>query len=78
MSQKFMKDRLKAPATAQFQDVSEADVNYLGDGTYWVLSHVDSQNSFGAMLRTQFRCKVKDIGGDKWSLLELEQFPRGH
>jgi len=52
-----VKSLLKAPATAQFN--SEAS----GYGTWKVTGSVDSQNSFGAMVRSYFQCTVK-ISGD--------------
>jgi len=48
-----VKERLKAPSTAKF-DNEEAS----GSGTWTVTGTVDSQNSFGAMLRADFRCTV--------------------
>lgn len=61
-SQDAVKARLRAPATAQFPDC----VMGLGDYTirsneagtnYIVLGHVDSQNGFGALLRSKFAVK---------------------
>src|SRR5882672_11033891 len=54
--QKFVTERLKAPATADFQSNGDADVRNMGGGKYRVFSFVDSQNSFGANIRTKFGC----------------------
>ena len=54
-----VKTLLKAPATAEF-DNWQRQKN--ADGTYKVTGTVDSQNSFGAMLRSQFGCTVRDKG----------------
>ena len=58
----YVKQRLKAPSTAKFPfQLFSTDVlvNYLGDGQYLVRSYVDSQNSFGAMIRTYFQCVLQ-------------------
>jgi hypothetical protein len=72
MSQHFVKDRLKAPASAEFQNFSDAAVIHEGAGVYSVSSFVDSQNSFGAKLRTRYRCTLQDKGNEKWHLVDLK------
>ena len=47
---------LTSPATADFG--SEERITRNDDGSYRVLSYVDSQNSFGATVRTGFDCDV--------------------
>lgn len=49
---------LKAPVTARFPGSSEVDVRDKGAGVAVVMSHVDAQNSFGAMIRTRWICEV--------------------
>ena len=73
-SQKFVRDKLKAPTTAKFQDSIDADVTHIGGGRYVVNSYVDSQNVFGAMLRTKYRCELTDLGDGKWQLTNLRLF----
>lgn len=64
--QDFVKNRLKAPSTAKFSAVS-----HTGSGSFYtVTGAVDAQNSFGAMLRLNFTCKVTSQG-DKWVLTSL-------
>ena len=72
----FIKDRLKAPGTAKFHGGSQ-DAVYLGDNRYRVVGSVDSQNSFGAMLRTDFQAIVRDEGDkhETWTLEKLETNP---
>lgn len=56
-----VKERLKAPRTAKFKGMFDdpvRDVTDLGSGRFRVKSWVDSQNSFGAMIRNQFECTV--------------------
>jgi hypothetical protein len=54
MSQQFVKDRLKAPATADFPSIADSgvSVNYLGDCTHAVRAFVDAQNSGRVVLST--------------------------
>lgn len=68
----FVKERLKAPASAKFS----SDVTYKkeGENIYIINSYVDSQNSFGAMLRQNFICKIKMNSDDNRELLELTFF----
>jgi hypothetical protein len=68
MSQDFMKRKLKAPASAQFQPFKSSEVTVVfADGWYLVSAPVDAQNSFGAMLRNNYLCKLRPVGnGDKW------------
>ena len=43
----FVKERLKAPGSAKFAGLADQEVFSMPDGSYSVLSWVDSQNSFG-------------------------------
>jgi len=63
----FVKDRLKAPSTARFGTLTATE-SY--DGSYLVSGYVDSQNSFGAMIRTYFSCTVEYDDG-KWKLIRM-------
>jgi hypothetical protein len=51
--------RLKAPGSADFQGMLDdvPDPTKQADGSYLWRSWVDSQNSFGAKLRTRFMCE---------------------
>lgn len=51
-SRDFVRDRLKAPSTASFPWASEARVQHVSGCRYLIVSHVDAQNSFGAMIRS--------------------------
>lgn len=54
-------DRLKAPASAKFPD--RYNVKRSPHQVYLIESYVDSQNSYGAMLRSGWRCKIQFDGG---------------
>lgn len=56
----FIKQRLKSPSTAEFPGLFEKDehITDLGGGEYQIRSWVDSQNGFGAMIRSRWSCKI--------------------
>lgn len=67
MCEEFVKDRLKAPATAEFD--TEPGTK---SGKAWVVQGVvDSENGFGAMLRSDFTCRLRYAGDDEWQLVKL-------
>jgi hypothetical protein len=57
-SQQIVEEQLKSPASADFPTFSDALVNKAGD-IYTINSYVDSQNSFGANLRSQYTCQLR-------------------
>lgn len=61
--EEFLPKRLKAPATAKFTGVT---VSSSGE-VYTVIGSVDSENSFGALVRASFSCVVR-AEGDQWIL----------
>lgn len=64
----YVKDRLKAPGTARFSAAS-----HTGTGAaYTVRGLVDSENSFGASLRSTYTCTVVDQGSLGWHLQSIE------
>lgn len=68
MATMFIKDRLKAPKTAEFSSHRESSVVFLGNCRHEVSGYVDSQNGFGALIRTSFVATVRSTGNDKWVL----------
>lgn len=59
MAQQFVLDGLKSPATAKFPGWSETDCRVSQRGRIWVVSSfVDSQNSFGALLRSDYTVEM--------------------
>lgn len=59
---KLIKPSLKAPSTAKFPFFSDVTTNS-GNLVFMVNSYVDAQNGFGAMIRTQYHCRLKYNGG---------------
>jgi hypothetical protein len=70
--QQFVEDRLVAPATAEFGGPYSQVTKTLGGGRYEVDTYVDSQNGFGALVRSDFVCTVKHVAGDRYSLESLD------
>ncbi len=61
-AQGFVLQALKSPSTAKFPALPNEAIS-LGDGAYRVSSYVDSQNSFGAMIRTGWTVKMFLVEG---------------
>jgi hypothetical protein len=76
----FVKERLKAPGSAKFPDFYKSRDEILvieDESIYTIKSTVDAENSFGAELRSRFRCQVRDETGGadasrvSWGLVEV-------
>jgi hypothetical protein len=76
MCQQYVKDRLRAPATADFP-LTEYSTRKLSPVQFEIRSYVDSENGFGAKIRARWTCRVKslDSSGDSWELIDI-QFDR--
>lgn len=74
MMEDFVKQRLKAPSTADFPGVFDGQLDHvtaIGNQTYRIVSYVDAQNSFGAQIRTKFIGEIKQTSVDKWQLISI-------
>lgn len=77
MSHVFVEKRLRAPGSAKFSSChNPGAVQGLGEGKFRVTGYVDAQNAFGALIRNNYVCVLRHVGGegDKWQLegLQLE------
>jgi hypothetical protein len=56
----FVEQKLKSPSTAEFPSGSEksSHIKDLGKGEYKITSWVDSQNGFGAIVRSKYTCLI--------------------
>jgi len=75
MMRDFVKKQLKSPSTAKFASAAEKNGRFVqkgDDNVYFVKSFVDSQNSFGATIRTHYYGEIKQVSDDKWQLITLE------
>lgn len=56
---------LLAPGTARFPERNDPDLLiHVNQGSALVLGYVDSENAFGALLRSRFRCTYEQQGGE--------------
>jgi hypothetical protein len=74
ISQGFVEDRLKSPSTADFCGMhgGDSEVTEVGDEEWEISSCVDSENGFGAKVRTFYTVTVKYLGDDEWELVDIE------
>jgi len=71
MSKQFVTKALKSPKTAEFPWFSEEFVERAGDKDFTVSAYVDSQNGFGALLRSEWTAAVHYEGSGNWRLRYL-------
>lgn len=69
ITKQFVEDRLSSPATADWPWKAK-EIKYMGEGIYRVRTYVDSQNGFGALMRSDVDAVVKWTAGD-WKLVSL-------
>ena len=59
--QDWVRDKLKAPSTADFADT----ITVAGSPAWKFTGQVDAENSFGAKIRTGWSCTIS-LDGDTW------------
>lgn len=69
----FIEDRLKSPASADFSD---EDATHVRGRVWTVTGAVDSENSFGAMIRNTYSCTVRYVGEERYRLQSLRGLTR--
>jgi hypothetical protein len=71
--QTLVKEELVSPASAEFPWITDPNCVIVKDGfKYRITSRVDSQNSFGAMIRVRFSGVIEQVDKNKWMLRELD------
>lgn len=60
--ERWVKEKLKAPATAKF---SNGNYTSNGGSSWTVTGSVDAENSFGALVRSDWTCDIR-LDGDTW------------
>jgi ribosomal protein L7/L12 len=72
-----VKSKLRSPGTADFPFGHGSGVVARGGNEYRLASHVDSQNAFGGIVRTNFVCDVVGAGDDMsdFRLKNIELLP---
>lgn len=74
MSWEFVKGNLKSPSTAKFGRIGDHEVYKIEgmENAFEVRGHVDSQNSFGAMIGAPFVCRLQYVGDESWRMISLD------
>lgn len=67
--QQTMSGRLRSPGSASYPDQPASSLP-AGEG-YVLSSYVDSQNGFGALVRTNWTCSVGPDGSGGWVVKDL-------
>jgi len=70
-----VRQQLKSPSTAEFQHNIDMQIETTDNLSYKIGGYVDSQNSFGAMLRTNFVCSLT-VKPETQSCLTNCEFPQ--
>jgi len=68
----FVEDRLASPSTAEFPSIWQLKYEQVDASTWKLWFYVDSQNAFGATVRTQCYTKVMYLGPSSWKLLDIK------
>jgi len=67
--------QLKSPSSAKFDNNAfESNITELGGNRYQYKGWVDSQNGFGADVRTTFTIIARHEGGDKWVVESFDSY----
>lgn len=69
-AQMLIEQSLKSPSTAKFPSCRSTNIQRLPNDTFIVSAYVDSQNGFGAMLRTDWTIKYSYIENGSKTLTE--------
>jgi hypothetical protein len=78
MCEDFVKERLKSPGSADFPGVTSPDyaktttLHNTKPWKYKVTGVVDSQNSFGAKVRSNYVCTVSTKDDKSWHLDDMQ------
>lgn len=72
--ERFVKDRLVSPSTADFPGVFDGVSDHVTrDGTtYTINSYVDSQNRMGGTIRVRFNGTIEQVDDSTWRLINLD------
>lgn len=70
-SQHFVTETLKSPGTTNYPGYPDSSVERIGNNTYSVSAYVDSQNSFGALIRGNWTAIVVEGDNDTWTCKDV-------
>ena len=67
----YVRRRLKSPSSSDFASMDDSTIINHGEGKYLVRSFVDSQNTFGAKIRTEYFCEMITADGERFIVTDL-------
>jgi hypothetical protein len=71
VARQFVEQQLKSPRSAVFSRYRDTKIIHNKDGTWIVQGWVDSQNSFGAMIRSNYILLLEPEGNGRYTLVEM-------
>jgi len=69
MAKEIIEKRLRSPRTAVFPWNREIAANKTGENEWEIIGYVDAQNGFGAMIRSNWKVKLKYEGKGNWKTI---------
>jgi hypothetical protein len=70
-AQKYVEKQLKSPSTAKFPSLNKSKVKK-SNNVYEISSYVDSQNGFGAIIRSNYIVKIRKKEDGNISLIDIK------
>jgi hypothetical protein len=67
----YVRRRLKSPTSSDFASMDDSTIVNHGEGKYLVRSFVNSQNTFGAKIRTEYFCEMITADGERFIVTDL-------
>ncbi len=73
MAKVFVSNRLVSPSSAKFpsRSANGVIVKHLGRNRYSVAGYLDSKNTFGHEVRSQYHCVIRYVGTEEWICEEI-------
>lgn len=68
----LISQKLKAPSTAEFQEFDESLVEKISENEFKVKGYVDSENGFGAKIRSDWSCTVRIEGEGEDKMIKTD------
>lgn len=73
ISKQFIKKQLKSPSSAKFEAFEDNMITWINGNEFTCSMNIESKNSFGVLLRSNFWAKIKYTGKDNWILIDIKQ-----
>jgi hypothetical protein len=70
-AQQYVLDALKSPSTAKFPSLNDSRIDKSENGLFIVSSYVDSENGFGATIRSNYQVVFKKSTNNNLELVNI-------